>query len=446
MTLGTAGNSAASALFAVKTRISAAMHGASRGNGAPRETIAVLGLGRLGLCFAVVLEQAGFKVVGMDVNGSIVDAVNERRCSSSEPGLAEGLAATVHLTATTDMATAVADACLIFILVPTPNSGGRDYYNHSILANVLFKLNALQVRDKHVVISATVIPGFIRGTGKYLLRDCANTTLSYNPAFVAQGDILIGYRTGGWFRLVLVGSENDEAGDLLTQVYERIAPPDRRPHICRMSPESAEIAKLCSNCFRTTKISFCNMVADLADCTEGADKHEICAALAKDESIGPIGMRPGYGYGGPCYPRDNQALASYCSRVGVDPCIPNATHAYNEFHHAQMAAAELRAGKAEYVFEDVTYKPRCAVAMIDESPKLIVAQKLVDAGKRVVVRDRIAVIHEVMKEYGARFTYEIQPDPSPRSGPAPRPPSPSSSPAQLSAECAKEGQVSLSYI
>ena len=70
----------------------------------------------------------------MDVNGSIVDAVNERRCDSSEPGLAEGLAKTVDLTATTNMAAAVADARLIFILVPTPNSGGRDYYNHRLLA------------------------------------------------------------------------------------------------------------------------------------------------------------------------------------------------------------------------------------------------------------------------------------------------------------------------
>jgi UDPglucose 6-dehydrogenase len=168
----------------------------------------------------------------MDVNGSIVDAVNARRCDSSEPGLAEGLERAADLSATTDMAAAVAEARLIFILVPTPNSGGRDYYNHSILANVLFKLNTLRLRDKHVVISATVIPGFIRGTGRYLLRDCVNTTLSYNPAFVAQGDIMVGYRTGGWFRLVLVGCENEEAGDLLTAVYEKIAPPDVCVCVC----------------------------------------------------------------------------------------------------------------------------------------------------------------------------------------------------------------------
>ncbi|KAJ1485481.1 hypothetical protein T484DRAFT_1945506, partial [Baffinella frigidus] len=356
-----------------------------------REKVAVLGLGRLGLCFAVVLDQAGYDVVGMDVNPGTVEEVNSRRSNSTEPHLAEGLAACTHIRATTSMAEAVSEVKLIFILVPTPNSGGRDYYNHSILSNVLFQLNALKLENKHVVISATVMPGYVHGTGKFLLRDCVNTTLSYNPAFVAQGDIMQGYRTGGWFSLVLVGRANDEAGLILTRVYNKIAPADRCPAICLMSPESAEIAKLSSNCFRTTKISFCNMVADLADRTPGADAKEICDALAQDKSIGPIGMRPGYGYGGPCYPRDNQALALYARQIGIDPCIPVATHAYNEQHHDYMAQAKLREGRATYLFEDVAYKPKCAVAMIDESPKLAVACRLVAEGKHVVIRDRYAV-------------------------------------------------------
>ena len=373
----------------------------------PRVKVAVLGLGRLGVCFAVVLERAGYDVVGVDVNPHIVDNVNRKRSTSTEPGLAEALGRTSRLRATEDLDEAVSGASLIFVLVPTPNCGGRNFYDHSILSNVLFRLNSLKLRDKHIVISATVMPGYVHGTGKFLLRDCENVSLSYNPAFVAQGNIMEGYQTGGWFGLVLIGSSSGEATQLLVEVYERIAPKDRCPNICKMSPESAEIAKLASNCFRTTKISFCNMVADLADNTPGADKDEICAALAKDQSIGATCMRPGYGYGGPCYPRDNQALALYAKRVGVNPCIPLATHEYNEFHHDVMARALKREGKEEYVFEDVAYKPGCAVAMIDESPKLRVALQLAQEGCKVVIRDRLALIHEVMKEYGSTFSYEI---------------------------------------
>ena len=47
------------------------------------------------------------------------------------------------------------------------------------------------------------------------------------------------------------------------------------------------------------------------------------AAHCQDRSIGPIGMRPGYGYGGPCYPRDNQALALYARQIGIDRPPPS---------------------------------------------------------------------------------------------------------------------------
>ena len=243
--------------------------------------VAVLGLGRLGICFAVVLERAGYHVTGVDVSTLTVDAVNRRHCDSSEPGLAEGLSGSTRLIATTNLSEGVADAQAIFILVPTPNSGGRNFYDHSILSNVLFKLNTLALRDKHIVICATVMPGYINGTARFLLRDCVDISISYNPAFVAQGNIMEGYRTGGWFGLVLIGSSSEEAGSFLKGVDERIADDGKPPNMCTMSPESAEIAKLASNCFRTTKISFCNMVADLADRTPNASKHDICAALAK---------------------------------------------------------------------------------------------------------------------------------------------------------------------
>ena len=132
-------------------------------------------------------------------------------------------------------------------------------------------------------------------------------------------------------------------------------------------------------------------------------------------------MRPGYGYGGPCYPRDNQALALYAKQVDASDDVSRGltfvrgrgesmhSRGYTQLqrvgHHFTFVRLSLRQvpsrhhggrmlarGKrrvisqffpcpclttcwSRYVFEDVTYKPRCAVAMIDESPKLrVVAQ------------------------------------------------------------------------
>jgi hypothetical protein len=71
-----------------------------------------------------------------------------------------------------------------------------------------------------------------------------------------------------------------------------------------------------------------------------------------------------------------------------------------------MTKAQLSLNKDMYIFENVTYKPNCAVPMIDKSPKLEVARALAKAGKAVKIRDRFAVILEVMKEYGDLFQYE----------------------------------------
>jgi hypothetical protein len=59
------------------------------------------------------------------------------------------------------------------------------------------------------------------------------------------------------------------------------------------------------------------------------------------------------------------------------------------------------------VFENVCYKEPCAVAIIEESHKLRVAKALVKAGKRVLIRDRLAVVEAVRREFGRLFDYEV---------------------------------------
>lgn len=368
---------------------------------------AVLGIGRLGLCFALTLERAGLKVLGVDVNESYVRAISNKALSSDEPGLALALQESENFEATTDLKKAVQGTKLLFVLVATPTDGGKYYYDHSALSSLLVKLNEYELEDTMIVVNSTLYPGYIHNIGYSLLSKCRRTTISYNPAFVAQGDVMSGYRTGGWFGMVLVGAADEKVARILQEIYTRLGA-GSETNICLMSPESAEICKLASNCFRTTKISFANMIGDLADRTPGAEKHEICEALKKDRSIGSICMTPGYGYGGPCYPRDNKALATYANQIGVKPLLPVATDDYNDFHHSLMVDELAISKKSTYIFEDVTYKPNCAVPMIDKSPKLEVARELARAGKSVKIIDRIEVIQEVMKEYGNLFLYETQ--------------------------------------
>merc|ERR1712146_24947 len=139
-----------------------------------------------------------------------------------------------------------------------------------------------------------------------------------------------------------------EVGDHMEALYKDVC--ENTPVFGRMSAESAEICKIAINCFITTKISYCNMVGDIADRTPGADKNELLAAVGADSRIGGKCLRPGYGFGGPCFPRDNRALGGYAEMVGVPPLIPKATDAYNRVHSEFQAEALLAKNQDSYTF------------------------------------------------------------------------------------------------
>jgi len=193
------------------------------------------------------------------------------------------------LEATTDLERAAKSSPLIFIIIATPTDGGKYYYDHGGLSSLFVTLNSFKLQNVEIVINSTVFPGYIQNIGSQLLADCASCSLSYNPAFVAQGDVITGYSTGGWFGMVLIGAANDVVARTLSDIYKRIAGENSSDvNICVMSPASAEICKLASNCFRTTKISFANMIGDIADRSVGADKHEICNALKMRDALVPL--------------------------------------------------------------------------------------------------------------------------------------------------------------
>ena len=206
--------------------------------------------------------------------------------------------------------------------------------------------------------------------------------------------------------MVLIGEGNKDAGDILQALYE--AATVNSPRICRMSPQSAEIMKLSVNCFVTTKISFANMIGDIADATPGADKMDILTAVGGDSRVGTRCILPGYGFGGPCFPRDNRALGLYARKVGIEPEICDATDRYNRRHADIMAKSMLEQDLDEYVIRDVAYKPKCPVDIIEESQPLEVAKKIVQKGKKVTISDRSAIIELVRRTHGRMFSYCIE--------------------------------------
>lgn len=363
--------------------------------------ITVLGIGRLGLGLALLIEKAGYNVLGIDINEEYVKQLNNKTFKTKEPEYENLLINSKNFKATLDLNEGLNYSDIIFIMVQTPNSGSNKFYDHSIVSNLLQKINEKKVENKHIIIGCTLMPKYIDEIGKFLLSDCINTTLSYNPEFIAQGEIIKGFLNPD---MVLIGTHSQELGEILREIYSKIV--KTKPKYCIISPLESEITKITINGYITTKLSFANMISDVCD-SIGADKYRVLDSIGSDSRIGNKYFRPGYSFGGPCFPRDTRALALFVDQNNINNELLLSTTKYNNLHSEFLTQKLLDENKEEYVIENVCYKEDSKIPIIEESAKLQIAKKLVENGKKVTIKDEIQLINEVKKEYGNIFYYII---------------------------------------
>lgn len=363
------------------------------------EHIGVIGIGKLGLCFALNLDAVGFRVTGLDTNSEYVQLLKEKRLKSPEPYLVPLLKNAERFSVTTNWDDLLeSDIRLFFIVVATPSliDGG---YDHSQVDAVLEKFleSAPKPFRRHLVVMCTTMPGYCDEAAKRF--EGLNFSLNYNPEFIAQGSIVHNQR---YPDQVLIGEADVEAGNVIENVYKKLVL--NQPTYCRMSRLSAEITKLATNCFLTTKISFANSIGDLAT-QVGAEPEKILAAIGSDQRIGKKYLSYGFGYGGPCFPRDNRALGKFGKDVGMEILLSAATDEVNRRHLDFQFAQYLEryAEDETIVFQTVTYKP--GTVILEESQQLALALKLTHAGRKVMVVDLPEVIAELQAKYGTLFQY-----------------------------------------
>jgi nucleotide sugar dehydrogenase len=204
--------------------------------------------------------------------------------------------------------------------------------------------------------------------------------------------------------ILLIGEGSKTAGDLIEKIYRKIV--DNSPSVHRMTRIEAEITKIALNCYLTTKISFANMVGDIA-ITSGCNPDVILSAIGSDKRIGEKNLKYGFGFGGPCFPRDNRALALFAKDVGLEAQISKASDIANNLHlNFQFNEYKLKYSLSEpIVFSNVAYKP--GTTIIEESQKLKLAVMLMEASYSVTIKDYYDIISQVRKLYGDNFNYEV---------------------------------------
>ena len=363
------------------------------------KNITVIGIGKLGLCFALQLEKAGYNVIGVDLDEKFIDNLNKKKTDSNEPLVSEFLKESKNFFATTDIECGLQHSNLIFLFVATPSLSNGKYNHYQIdrVAEQLINAKKIGNTQKHLIIGCTTMPGYSDNLQKNL--SSYGYTISYNPEFIAQGSIMNDLSQPD---IVLIGEANTSIGNVIKKIYEKLV--INTPVYHQMSRKEAEITKIGLNCFLTTKISFANMIGDIVSFS-GGDPNKVLSAIGSDSRIGSKYLGYGYGYGGPCFPRDNRALAIYANDIGVTALISEASDKSNEQHleyQVQLFKQDNSIDKP-VEFDYVSYKPQST--MLIESQQLLFAKSLVDEGYTVILNERDSVIQQVKETYGDIFEY-----------------------------------------
>jgi len=353
--------------------------------------ISVVGLGKLGACMAACIASKGHTVIGVDLSPSTVGLVNSGQPPVVEPGLGDRMSeARARLAATDDYDEAIRKSEITFIVVPTPSENHGAFSLRHVREAALGIGRALRKKSTYhlVVLTSTVLPGsseygvlplLERESGKRCGEDFG---FCYGPEFIALGSVIRDFLNPDF---VLVGESDDRAGDLLAGLYQSIC--DNHPPIARMSLVNAELTKISINTFVTMKITFANMLAAMCEQLPGGDIDQVTAGLGLDSRIGPRYLKGALGYGGPCFPRDNLALAYLARELGQTAPLAEATDEYNRTIVDRLAERITTFANhgSKVAILGLAYKPDTCV--VEESQGLQLAARLATKGLKIMVYD-----------------------------------------------------------
>ena len=265
-------------------------------------SVAVIGLGYVGLPLAVAFAEAGDQVIAVDIDPAKVDAVNAGE-SYIEDVTSERLkAAAASIVATTDVSE-VATAEAVLICVPTPLTPNREPDLVPLLESSRSLAEVVRA-GQLIVLESTTYPGTTREQLVPLLEQRGlhvgeDLNVAFSPERVDPG------RTDYTMRNTpkLVGGITPECTERAAELYGRVC-----DEVVRVStPEVAEMAKLLENIFRSVNIALVNELAILAERMK-VDIWEVIDSAAT-KPYGFMRFEPGPGMGGHCLPVDPFYLA-----------------------------------------------------------------------------------------------------------------------------------------
>jgi UDPglucose 6-dehydrogenase len=361
--------------------------------------IGVFGAGYVGLVTGACLAELGHEIVVRDIVEGKIEQLRAGRLPIYEPGLEDLIAKNrERLTFTTAVAEAVDRAEFLLVAFGTPPtySGDADL---SAVWTVVDELSAGV--DGSVLVMKSTVPV---GTGEKIRsaldqRGLAHVGYVSNPEFTAEGRAVADFMHPD---RIVIGAVEEEDGDKVEALHAGIDAP-----VVRADVHSAEMIKLASNAFLSTRISFVNEIANVCELV-GADVQKVAEGMGLDHRLGPHFLRAGIGFGGSCFPKDVSALKQLAGNSGYHFQLLSAVIEVNELQKRRVISklqrhlGRLRGKKIALL--GLAFK--AGTDDMREAPSLVLASRLMAEGAQVRTWDPVADASALLPEASICATIE----------------------------------------
>ncbi|WP_050048183.1 nucleotide sugar dehydrogenase [Halanaeroarchaeum sulfurireducens] len=338
--------------------------------------VGVVGLGYVGLPLALAMHDAGYDVVGVDIDADKVEGLRAGESPVNDVTDEEVWTATRNgLTFTTDYSL-LSDADGVSIAVPTPLRK-TDTPDLSFVLDAAERLATVVPEDCTVVLESTVYPGATEGALADVLAENGATIgedlyLAFSPERIDPGN----EEYGPTDIPKVLGGVTEECGDRAQALYEPVF-----DEVVRVdSATEAELVKLLENTFRAVNIGLINELAQIA--------HELDVDIwdaidaAETKPFGFMPFYPGPGLGGHCIPIDPFYLSWKANEHGVDTRFIDLADTVNREmpqHVVQRIVSQLNdhgtaVSTADVLIIGAAYKPD--VSDTRESPAIDIVEGL----------------------------------------------------------------------
>ncbi|KPA10245.1 UDP-glucose 6-dehydrogenase [Candidatus Magnetomorum sp. HK-1] len=296
-------------------------------------SIAIIGMGYVGLTLGLLLADSGFKVFGYDLNSDLIDQLKKSIPPFYENGLEKYLKLHSNRSIKFIDNISLLKSDIYIITVGTPLKKNDKKPNIDFITKAAETIGAKIEKGDLVVLRSTVPIGCSRNIVLPILEkksqlECGKDFfLSFAPERTAEGIALQELKTNPQ----IIGSFDRTSYDLTSRLFSTIT----NTVLNVGSLESSEFAKLIDNSFRDHLFAFSNYLALLAE-QLNINLHEIIDAVNFNYKRNII-PKPSPGVGGPCLSKDPHILKSIFEENNIHIDLINVTREINELGPSLIA-------------------------------------------------------------------------------------------------------------